>query len=145
LLEKKSISGEEYETALDEIRLLVGKLKGLMDEMGDELEQSNVELSRKRAELQVAEAHQASSTVSVKATARLREKAVVSADELSKAEADHAANTAQVRVKANEVREVEVRMKQLVKQREMLSKTLDETTAAVRLRAQDEAPTSSRR
>ena len=68
------ISREEYETALDEIRLLVGRLKGLIDELSDEIERSNVELSRKQAELQVAEAHQEATATIVKRNARLNER-----------------------------------------------------------------------
>ena len=81
----------------------MGRLKGLIDELSDEIERSNGELSRKQAELQVAEARQAATAVIVKRNARLneRKKGMVAAEDVAKAEADDAANVAQIAVKAS--------------------------------------------
>jgi hypothetical protein len=133
------ISAEEYETALDEIRLLVGRLKGLIDEVSDDLERSTIELQRKRFELQVAEARQAASAAIVNRNTRLnvRKKGMVSAEDVAVAEAEDHANISQISIKGNEVQEIELKLKQLQKHREMLSKSLEKTDGLVRLGAQD--------
>ena len=134
LLEKKMISAAEYDSVLDEVRLLVAKLKGLIDELTDEIERSNVELLRKQAELQVAEAHQAATAAIVKRNARLNERkpGMVATEDVTKAEAEDAATVAQITVKGREVEEVHVRIRQLEKRREMLNQTLEKSAASVR-------------
>jgi RNA polymerase sigma factor (sigma-70 family) len=144
LFEKKSISGEEYETFLDEVRLLVGRLKGMIDELSDEIERSSIELTRKQAELQAAEAHRASTATIMKRNAGLAQQAVISAEELTKAGSDYAVSQAQVSVKKTEADEVELRIRQLRKRREMLAQTLEQTTASLGSITGDEGRTSSK-
>jgi RNA polymerase sigma factor (sigma-70 family) len=145
LLEKKAISREEYETLLDDIRLLVGRLKGLIDDLSDEIERSSVELLRKQEEIRVAEAREAATAAVVKRNARLNERkpGMVAPEEVAKAEAETHMNAAQITVKGREVSEVELRIKQLQKRRAMLAQTLEETTASLRSSALDEGRTAT--
>ena len=145
-VEKKAISREEYETALDDVRLLVGRLKGLIDDLSDEIERSNGELLRKREEIRVAEAREAATAAVVKRNARLNERkpGIVADEDVAKAEAETHMNAAQITVKAREVAEVEIRIRQFQKRREMLTQTLDETTTSLRSIAGDEGRTSSK-
>lgn len=133
LLEKKSISQEEYETALDEVRLLVGRLKGLYEELTDELGRSKIELTKKRAEVKMAEARQKATAVLVARNARLNERknGIVSEEDVTKAESNDSANLAQIEVGQAEAQEVELRFQQYVARREAIHRVLDSALATV--------------
>jgi hypothetical protein len=133
LFQNHSISEEEYESYLDQVRLLVGRLKGLREELNEEIDRSNLELIKKRAELKMAEARQKSTAVLVARNARLneRKKGAVSQEDVAKDESHDLANMAQIEVGQAEVQEVELRIKQYLARRESIAKALESTTAAI--------------
>ena len=114
LHEKKAISAEEYETTLDEVHLLFGRLRGLYDELTDELGRSKIEVTKKRAEVKMAEARQKATAALVARNARLneRKKGTVSQGDVARAESDDSANMAQIEVGQADVQEVELRFQQ---------------------------------
>ncbi len=129
LLEKKSISREEYEAALDEVRLLVARLKGLREELNEEIDRATIELRKKQAEVKLAEARQKATAVLVARNARLneRKKGIVSQEDVAKDESVDAANVAQIEVRLAEVQEVELRIKQYIARRDSIAKALGKT------------------
>jgi multidrug resistance efflux pump len=133
LFQHHSISPEEYESYLDQIRLLVGRLKGLHEELNDEIDRAKIELAKKQAELKMAEARQKATAVSVARNVRLngRKQGTVSSEEVTKDESEDSANVAQIEVKRAELQEVGLRVKQYSARDDVIRQILESTQAAV--------------
>jgi hypothetical protein len=137
-----AIGKEAYEAPLDQIRLLIARLEGMDDDLADELERLKVEIVRKQALLKLAEA------ASIKS---MNERKMVSKGGVSKGEAEDTAALLRIDVQRSEFEDVEIRMQQVIRRREMIKRDVNEVLKAIpeiareRGATQDDVPTPPRR
>jgi multidrug resistance efflux pump len=113
LMRRHSISGEEWDLARGRVLVIAARLEGIDDDAQDELARLELELLRKQAELQRAQALEKAASLPVAFAKQLHANKVVSVDEVAKAEAELAVATAGVDIARAEVGEVKLRIRQL--------------------------------
>ncbi|MFO0890842.1 MAG: hypothetical protein U0790_17060 [Isosphaeraceae bacterium] len=100
LLERGVISQGEAEVPLDEVRLLIARLRGMNEELTEQAQQAEANLSRLIAELERARARIAVAASITARNTRLnsRKSGMVSPEEVAKAEAEERAARADANV-----------------------------------------------
>ena len=125
-IEQPFKQGTVSTTAMDEARgkvlLAQAAILAVDDELGDELERLALELRRKQAEVDQAEAQGLVAVTSAAQNARLnaRKPGMVGAEETAKAEAESSVAEAHSRVKMVELEEVGLRVRQLQRRRDQI-------------------------
>jgi hypothetical protein len=127
------IPKQQFDASLDEIRLLVGRLRGYDDALMDEQERLSVERMKKQAEIKVAEAQHEVSSVIVARNKRLNERkpGMVSEDDVVKAKSEASMASAQIEVKQVDLQEVELKIQHLRKRRELIRRDLERVATAI--------------
>ena len=115
-----AIGKEQYEAPLDQIRLLIARLEGMDDDLADDLERLKIEIVKKQPQLKMAETQRTTTANTVAWSKKLAEQNAVSKSELSKAEAEDTAALAHIEVQRSELQDVDLRMRQVVRRREMI-------------------------
>ena len=132
LFEQNSISTKERDQYRGRVLLLKAKLDGLEDELTDDLDRLNLEIKKKKAELDQAEAQK---EVATSVVLRIRGASRAPADtpsapgtvadfEVVKAEGELKACAAQVEVKRAEFEEVGLRSQQLERRRHQIQQVI---------------------
>ncbi len=105
-----------FDEAEGEVQILEGRIAGRAEQLEEDLELLKVRLEAKRAEADVVQAEVEYTKAILAMQNRINTKMVgrtVSAEELAKSEAELKGKTASLAVRGTEVREVEVRIKQV--------------------------------
>jgi chromosome segregation ATPase len=126
-----AIGKEQYEAPLDQIRLLIARLEGMDEDLGDELDRLRIEHVKQQAQLKGAEAKRSKTAEAVGQTKSLKERKMVSQAELSSVEAEDMAALAQVDVQRSEIQDVQLRIQQVNRRREMIKRDINEVLKAV--------------
>jgi RNA polymerase sigma factor (sigma-70 family) len=120
MFRRGAISVEDFDRACGNALVIVARLEGIEDDVQHELARLELELLRKQAELQRAEAFEKAAGFPVARNARLnaRKKDMVSEEDVGKAEAELAVATAGVGIARTEVSEVKLRIRHLRERQE---------------------------
>jgi RNA polymerase sigma factor (sigma-70 family) len=139
LVEQRIASKDSFEAAVDNVRLIIGRLRGYYDDLMEEFERLKIEVGRKEAEVKVAEGHRGATEAIVARNKRLNERkpGMVSPEDVTKGESEDAASSAEIAVKRAEVEEVLLRLKHLDNRREILRKDVARAVAAIPELAKD--------
>jgi hypothetical protein len=127
------IPKQQFDASLDEIRLLVGRLRGHDDALADEQERLIVERMKKQAEIKVAEAQHEVSSAIVARNQRLNERkpGMVAQEDVVKAKSEASMASAQIEVKQVDLQEVELKIQHLRKRRELIRRDLERVATAI--------------
>jgi hypothetical protein len=120
------VSFEEREQTRGKVLLASAVLRGLDDDLADELERLKVELKKKTAELHQAQAQEDVATNVVKRNARLNERkaGIVSDYDVAKAEAELKVAEAQIEVRRADIEEVSLRASTLARRRSRIEQAI---------------------
>ncbi len=126
LFEQHVISTAEREKARGKVLLVKAMLEGLDDELADDLARLNLEVKKKKLELDQAIAQMEVAKSVVARNHRLNERKAGMVDDFSvaKAEGDLRATDAQVEVKKVEIEEVELRVQQSERRRHQITQVI---------------------
>jgi RNA polymerase sigma factor (sigma-70 family) len=115
LVKRNAVSKQELDLARGKVLLRLARLEGLLDEIADEHALLSLEMRRKRAEQQRADAQRELALSVVARNHRLKERTPEAIDELSvaKAEAELKISDVDTQVKRIEIAEVELRLDRL--------------------------------
>ena len=122
LFQSGVIPKEKFDEPVEQLRLILGRLEGWDDELAEDSELLKLEMMKKNAEIQVAEAQLMGTSASVARNKRIneRKKGIVSEEDVAKANSEDAAASASVQVKQAEAKEVELKMQQLQRRRQQI-------------------------
>ena len=115
LVEQHVVSTREMELVQTKVFRAQANLRGLDEDLADELARLNLEIKKKKAEIEQAQAQRVSAVSVVARNQRLndRKPGMVDVDTVSKGEGELRASDVQVRIKAIELEELELRVQQL--------------------------------
>jgi RNA polymerase sigma factor (sigma-70 family) len=115
LFQRRSISGEEFASFRGQVLVLAARLEAIDDDVKDEQAWLLLELRRKDAELQRAQALEEVAGSLVARNSRLNERkpGMVAAEDVAKAEAERKVATAGIGIASAELAEVKLRIRQL--------------------------------
>ncbi len=105
------ISQEELELTRGKVLLAAAVLEGLDDDLADELDRLRLETKKKLAELHQAEAQKDVAAIVVARNTRLKQKAVISEDDVAKADAELRIAEAQIESKRVEIEELALQVR----------------------------------
>ena len=130
LKQKAMISAEEYHQICCKFELALGRLQGMDDDIAEDLDHLKLEIRRKKAELDQANAQTAMVQALVSRNQRLNERkaGMVAAEDVTRAEAELHAAQAGAQVKEVELLETELHLAQLDRRRARIAKILEATT-----------------
>ena len=111
------------------------------DDLADDLERLKIEVVKKQAQLKVAETQRTTTAKTATWTKKLAEQNTVSKSELSKAEAEDTAALAHIEVQRSELQDVDLRMRQAVRRREMIKIYVEQVLKAIPEIARERGPT----
>jgi hypothetical protein len=122
------IGKDQYESALGQLRVLVGRLEGWDEELVEESERMKIEGAKKEAELSYAHAQEEVARSVVARNSRLNERkpGMVAAEEVNKNEAELRRSSAALMLKRAEAQEVGLKMTQLRHRRELIRRAIEE-------------------
>ena len=117
LVRDGTIGEKERQQARGKVVLVTARLEGIADDLADEIDRLKLELTKKDAEIERAQAHSLMGAVQVARNKRLNERkaGMVSEDDVATAKAQYKVNEAQRSIVRAEKAEVELRIQQLRK------------------------------
>ena len=126
LARKKGISMNEVELYRGKVFVIVARLEGLDEDLRDEIARLELELRRKHAEREKAEARTEVAQYPVARNKRLNERkpGMVAAEDVGKAEGEYKVATAGVRIVDAEIAEVGLRIEQLRRRRDHIKRVI---------------------
>jgi hypothetical protein len=126
LFQRHAISGDERENARGNVLRIAAELEGLDDAFNDEIERLKMELRRKNAEREKAEAQTDAARTIVARNKRLNERkpGMVAEEDVAKSEAELRITQAQTRIVVAEIDEVGLRIRQLRRRQERLKEAV---------------------
>jgi RNA polymerase sigma factor (sigma-70 family) len=125
LFQQGVVGKDQYESALDEVRLAVARLRGLSDELSDESEILGLQDRRKRAEVKQAEEERGSTQAFAERQKKLYQAANVPFAEVEKARSEDSAAAARVEASMADVQEIELRITQISKRVKAIQRQVD--------------------
>jgi RNA polymerase sigma factor (sigma-70 family) len=135
LAEKQSISANEVALYHTKVLVVLGQIEGLDEDLADEIARLKLEMRRKNAEREKAEAQKEVAETVTARNSRLnvRKPGMVALEDVAKAEGETKIAQAQVGIVEAEIAEVGLRIQQLERRRERIKQTMvlakDEKTA----------------
>ncbi|MGP0064134.1 MAG: sigma-70 family RNA polymerase sigma factor [Isosphaeraceae bacterium] len=141
LVDHNAVSSRELELYHNKVLVAVGQIEGLDEDLADEIARLKLEMRRKNAEREKAEAQkEVAQTVTARNT-RLNERkpGMVAAEDVAKAEGETKVAQAQVGIVEAEIAEVGLRIQQLERRRERIKQAMVLANAA---KAASPAPTN---
>ncbi|QEH36770.1 ECF RNA polymerase sigma factor SigW [Aquisphaera giovannonii] len=118
LYRQGALSQKEFRAPAEQVQLLIGRLRGIQDELAEEAERQTIEIQKAEAELQVATAEQKAADGAATRFRRLKERGEISSGEHDKAESELSATTARVAVRQAGLSAVMLRARQVKARRD---------------------------
>ncbi|WP_165230317.1 sigma-70 family RNA polymerase sigma factor [Aquisphaera insulae] len=111
-----SISAKECEAPAEQVQILLGRLRGIQEELGEQAEQQGIEIRRAQSELDLVRAEQKAAEAPVSKNQRLLKlngPGMVSTEDAARAESELAAATARVEIRQASLAAAQLRSKQI--------------------------------
>jgi RNA polymerase sigma factor (sigma-70 family) len=126
LAEKQGISANEVALYHTKVLVVVGQIEGLDEDLADEIARLKLEMRRKNAEREKAEAQKEVAETVTARNSRLNERkpGMVASEDVAKAEGETKIAQAQVGIVEAEIAEVVLRIQQLERRRERIKQTM---------------------
>jgi RNA polymerase sigma factor (sigma-70 family) len=133
LFRQHVVSPAERNLSHGKVELMLGALRGIDDDLAEQIDQCTLEIKRKKAEVDRAFAQAEAAQTVVERNTRLndRKPGIVSTEDTAKAEAEHHAGAANAQVKVIELEESTLRRRQLERRRERVAQILKWAEQAV--------------
>jgi RNA polymerase sigma factor (sigma-70 family) len=128
-----AISVREAEEPMDELKLLLARLRGMADDVSELFEQAKASLARLIAELDRAKAQVAMAASTTARNARLnsRKEGMVAPEEVARADAELEAARANQSIREADVQEGHIRLKQLEFRGQRIWSVINDTIAGI--------------
>jgi hypothetical protein len=126
LFEKNAVSARELELYHNKVLVVVGQIEGLDEDLADEIARLKLEMRRKNAEREKAEAQKEVAQSVAARNSRLNERkpGMIASEDVAKAEGEAKVAQAQVGIVEAEVAGVGLRIQQLERRRERIKQAM---------------------